>query len=363
MRIVHIDTGRELRGGQRQMLRLSAGLKDRGFEQLAVCRTESESAVQFSAMGVEVLEIPPRDAGRLRSAGKLRRHLKQHPAEILHAHDGGGQSIAWLASRGLPALRIASRRVTFLPKTPFIHKWKYDLTCDGLIAVSGYIRDLLIQSGVPAAKIEVIPDGIEIPTTLPGPEVREQTRRDWGVSADALVLGHIGAFTEEKGQDVAIAAMARVTAKLAGATLVLVGEPPQKTWFDLQGQVARSGGSVRLLGPQEKLEAFFAAIDLFIMPSRSEGLGSAALLAMARGLPVIASRLGGLPEVVIDGETGRLVEPDSPDALAGAILQMAEDGALRRRFGEQARLYARNFSTEIMVDRTASYYQRIAASL
>jgi L-malate glycosyltransferase len=343
------------------MLRLSAGLKERGFEQLAVCREESESSAQFAALGVEVLKIPKRDVGRLRASGKLRSHLKLHSAEILHAHDGAGQSIAWLAARGLPSRRIASRRVTFLPKTPFIHKWKYGLTCDGLIAVSGYIRDLLVQSGVPAAKIEVIPDGIDIPAALPGPEVRLQSRQDWGISADAFVLGHVGAFTREKGQDVAIAAMGRVAPKLAGAKLLLVGELPRKLWFDLQAQAAWTGGSVRLLGRQEKLDAFFAAIDLFIMPSRSEGLGSAALLAMARGVPVIASRLGGLPEVVIDGETGLLVEPDSPQALAAAIFQLAQDDTMRRKLGEFARLHARKFSTEVLVERTVNYYQRVAA--
>lgn len=343
------------------MLRLSSGLKDRDFEQLAVCRENSESAAQFTHMGVEVLEIPSRDAGRLRAARGLRRHLQQHPAEILHAHDGAGQSIAWLASRGLPARRIASRRVTFLPKTPFIHKWKYDLTCDGLIAISGYIRELLIHSGVPAAKIEVIPDGIELPTTLPGHEVRLQMRKDWGINPEAFVLGHVGAFTEEKGQDVAIAAMTHVASKLAGAILLLVGEPPRKPWFDLQAAVARARGSVRLLGHLNNLEAFFAAIDLFIMPSRAEGLGSAVLLAMARGLPVIASRIGGLPEVVSHGESGLLVEPDSPEALAGAILKMADDGALRRKLGDYALQHARNFSTETMVERTVNYYQRIAA--
>jgi glycosyltransferase involved in cell wall biosynthesis len=119
-------------------------------------------------------------------------------------------------------------------------------------------------------------------------------------------------------------------------------------------------GRVRFLGPVENLPEFFAALDLYIMPSRAEGLGSSALLAMAHGVPVVATRVGGLPEVVEDERTGWLVPPDSPVALANAIISAASDRVRLRTLALQARERAKQYASDIMVERTESLYFRLA---
>jgi len=113
------------------------------------------------------------------------------------------------------------------------------------------------------------------------------------------------------------------------------------------------------LGPIEDLASFFPGLDLFIMPSKSEGLGSSALMAMAYGLPVVASRVGGLPEVVEEGRTGWLIESGSPAALAKAILDAASDRARLRQWGWNGRERAREFTVDIMVRRTEALYRRL----
>lgn len=405
MKIVHIDTGEELRGGQRQLLLLAEGLRRRGHEQLIVCPESSPLEARAIQAGFAVFPLPAHDPGHFHAALELGRRLSPSRFDIVHAHDGRGQTIAWFATAGQPVHRVASRRVTFLPTglsaALKLHRLKYGLTADVIIAVSGYVRGLLVRSGVPESKIEVVPDGVEVPAALPGDEVRARVRASWGFGESEFVIGQVGAFTPEKGQDTSIEAMNSLPDRLP-AWLLLVGEEqgpgrskPALERSEGERPYAGEGDShqgrgkqrpydrVRLLGELDDLTEFFAGIDLLVMPSRAEGLGSSALLAMAHGVPVVASRVGGLPEVVGDEvplagaerssangpaveetSSGWLVSPEatgsvSASRLADAITLAAEDRARLRAMGAQGRARASEFSSDIMVTRTEVLYQRL----
>jgi glycosyltransferase involved in cell wall biosynthesis len=262
----------------------------------------------------------------------------------------------------MPCRRVASRRVTFLPAKRWTYRWKYTLTCHAVIAVSDFIQGLLIQAGVPETKIVVIPDGIEIPAELPSAVLRSKVRARWGFGDPEFVVGHLGAFTPEKGQDVALDAFGLLAERLPQARLLLAGDGPTRTSPQIVQRLERSRDRVRLCGEIEELTDFYPALDLFVMPSRAEGLGSAALHAMAFGIPVVASRVGGLPEIVSEAETGWLVPPGSPLALAEAILAAASDVTRLRWLGQKAREQARQFSTDIMLKRTEALYVRLLRS-
>jgi glycosyltransferase involved in cell wall biosynthesis len=361
LRIVHLDSGRGLRGGQRQLLRLARGLGERGHPQLLVCPEGSAFEGRAVQAGLNVFALPAHDPGHAHGLLQLRQYLRTRPHDILHAHDGRAQTWAWLASAGMPVRRVASRRVTFLPADSWSYRLKYTRTCHAVIAISEYIRQLILRAGVPEGKIELIPDGIEIPLEVSDARKRAEARRRWGLGENEFVLGHLGAFTQEKGQDVALEAFALLAARLPEARLLLAGDGPTRTSPQIAGQLARAANRAPLCGEIENLDEFFPALDLFLMPSRAEGLGSAALHAMAHGLPVIASRVGGLPEIVVEGETGWLVPADSPGALAEAILSAQADRERLRQFGMKARERARQFSTDIMLDRTEALYRRLLA--
>jgi glycosyltransferase involved in cell wall biosynthesis len=371
MKIVHVDTGVELRGGQRQLLLLADGLRRGGHEQLIVCPDGSALEVRARGAGFGVFALPTHDPGHAHGALVLRQHLAGERFDIVHAHDGRGQTIAWTATLGMPVRRLASRRVTFLPgglsSRLRLHRLKYSLTCHSVVAISRFVRDLLVGSGVPQAKIEVIPDGIEIPEQLPGHDVRARVREAWGLGEQDFVIGHAGAFTWEKGQDLAIEAVTLLKERLPEARLLLVGPVPDRAFEQIRGVLERAGDRVRLLGYLEDLSEFFAGLDLYLMPSRAEGLGSSALQAMAHGLPVVASRVGGLPEVVEESKTGWLVpaspgEPASAAALADVMTSAFAD---RRRLAEfclRGRERARQFSSDIMISRTEALYQRMVGT-
>jgi glycosyltransferase involved in cell wall biosynthesis len=293
---------------------------------------------------------------------RLRRRLSSEHFDIVHAHDGRAQNISVLASAGLPLRRVASRQVAFLPRQPLIHRWKYAKTAHGIIANSESVRRLLISSGIPATSIEVISPGIDLPAEPPSADLRARARAKWGFGPDHFVVGHAGAFTREKGQDIALEAALLLAPRLPSLRTLLVGDGPERSNPRMQDLAKRTAGIAVLPGFLDDLSEFYAALDLFIMPSRSEGWGLTALEAMANGLAVIATNVGGLPELVEHGKTGWLIPPDSATALANAIEAAARDPARLSEYGCNAGERARQFSMERTVEETEQFYARLRAA-
>lgn len=355
MKIAHIDTGKDFRGGQDLLLSLARGLSRRGHEQLIVCREGSPLAARAAAEGSKTKALG--------KTGELRHLLREERFDIIHAHDGRAQTISFRASMGLPIVRVASRLVAFTPRHPLVHRWKYSLTSHGVIALSEAVRQVLLAAGVPDSHIEVIVPGIEMPAKLPDLQMREAARARWGFTDDEFVIGHLAAFTREKGQDIALRAASELALKLPRARMLLAGDGPERSEPGMVELARRVSGIARLPGFIDDLGEFYAALDVFIMPSRSEAWGLTALRAMASGLPVIASHVGGLPEVIEHGRSGWLVEPESPAALAQAIIEAASDGARLAEFGRRARARAEQFSIARTIERTEQFYARLLAGV
>jgi len=361
LKIAHIDTGRQWRGGQEQLWLLLRGLRQRGHQQWVACPEGSPLAARAARQGLPVLPLPGGAGFDPRGLLRLRRQLRETSCDIVHAHDGHAQSISWLASAGLPVHRVASRLVAFPPRHPAIHRFKYTRTCHGVIAASESVRAVLAGVGVPAERVEVITAGVDLPPHLPDLETRARVRAEWGAAETDFVAGHAGGFTLEKGQDLALDALLALSVRLPRLRLVLAGEGPLSESPAFVEKLRRAGDRARLLGYVEDLPAFLVGLDLFLMPSRSEGWGLAALHAMAHGLAVVASRVGGLAEIVEDGVTGWLVEPNSAAALADAVAAAAADPQRLRRFGGNARERARGFAPERTVACTEAFYLRLLA--
>jgi glycosyltransferase involved in cell wall biosynthesis len=323
--IIHVDTGETWRGGQESLLTLARGLRARGYRQTIVCPPASALAERAKSAGFPIAKLGLRTA------------------DIVHAHSGRALTVAFWKTLGSNAKRVVTRHVAFRPSNPWLHRLKYRWTCHRVIAVSDAVRRGLVECGVPAAKIEVIHTGVEIPEQVPSDRSRTH-----------FVIGHMGAFTQEKGQDVAVAAAALLRSSMPNARMILAGDGPMLS--EIRGQALEN---VTFPGFVSDRSAFFAGLDLFIMPSRSEAWGLAALEAMAYGVPVIASDVGGLPEIVEAGNGGWLVPAGDSTALARAITVAASDPDRLRIQGQQAREHARLFSTDRMVEQTEAFYRRL----
>jgi glycosyltransferase involved in cell wall biosynthesis len=250
----------------------------------------------------------------------------------------------------LPVVRVATRHVAFEPRHPRIHALKYGAGCDGVIAVSDAVRGVLVNAGVGEAKVAVIPNGVESPERATSAEERRAARRSYGIGEADFAVGHLGAFTPEKGQDVAMEAFAKLRDRMPCLRMILAGEgapasPPDARLL-LPGFVANR-------------KEFFAALDLFIMPSRSEGWGMAAAEALAHGVPVVASETGGLAGIVEPEQTGWLVAPGDARALVGAIEEAASDPQRLKEMSARARERSTRFSARRTAELTEGFYRRL----
>lgn len=354
MKILHIDTGKEFRGGQDLALSLARGLQTRGNRQSILCPRDGPLARHAASAGLETLPLS--------NLPTLRRLLRERQFDVIHAHDAKAQTISFRASLGLPVVRVASRLVAFTPRHPLIHRWKYTRTCHGVIALSQSVRQVLIAAGVPESHIAVILPGIDLPSELPSPAARAVARARFGYRGDEFVIGHLAAFTPEKGQDIALEAALLFASRLPNARLILAGDGPERSTARMTELARRASAIAQLPGFIESPDDFYAALDLFLMPSRSEAWGLTALRAMAHALPVIASNVGGLPEVVEHLATGWLITPESPAALADAIVEAASDPARLAQFGSNGRRRAAQFSIVRTVEQTERFYLRLLAA-
>jgi glycosyltransferase involved in cell wall biosynthesis len=355
MRILHIDTGVMMRGGQTQLMMLVRGMRDKGHQQTIACPPSSALAKAASEEGFEILAIPRR---YWRACQTIRQFLKAHPHDIVSAHDSRAQTISYFATVGRPIVRVANRLVAFEPRNRFVHRVKYSRTCDVVVASSQAVKDTMVRNGVRPDHIKVIRGGIDFPEQLEDhEEARARMRAKWKLHAGDFVIGHLAAFTSEKGQLDALYALIALLPKHPNLRMILAGDGPLREDPQTRAQSRLTHGAALLPGYIKPDAEFYAGLDLFLANSTSEALGLAPLYAMAHEVPVIASNVGGLPEVV--GEGGWLIPPSDTAALALAIEQALADPIQLRELGRHARQHARGFSADGTIDQTEALYHQL----
>ena len=358
MRILHVDTGTGWRGGQQQVLWLLEGCRDLDIEQMLLAPAGSPLAARARQSGISVTEI----SQRARALDNLRLVRRLAPDyDLAHAHDSHAHSLLCAVDpfrRGAGPGLIVSRRVGF--PIGAVGRAKYRIPAM-YIAVSEFVRWRLIDAGVPEEKIHVVFDGVRVPVELPGESVREEARLRHGLSEDDFVMGTLSSFAPEKLLERGLELLQR----LPPATRYWLGVPygerdGSSAGSALQATARRMGLADRfqIVPVGENPGRFLASLDLFLYFSRMEGLGSAILLAMAYGLPVVASKVGGIPEIVHHGQTGVLVDEGLEQGLPAAIRFLMGSPQTRRRMGTAAREFVlARASSDRMVAQTVLLYQ------
>jgi glycosyltransferase involved in cell wall biosynthesis len=257
---------------------------------------------------------------------------------------------------------VISRRVAHRPKQNLGSRIKYtSRAVTRIVAVSSAVKDVLVDYGVDPARVEVVYDGTD-PFRYRAGLDRARVRRELGVPDGAPLVGKVANFYPGwKGHDTFLAAAQVVLRTLPEARFVLVGKSTDSE--TMRSWVAAAGLSERVIlaGYRTDVPDVLAALDVLAnCPRAREGLSVAILEALAAGRPVVATRVGGIPEIVRDGETGLLVPPDDPEALAGAIVRMLSDPALASRLGSNgARLVREHFTLDSMVEGNERVYREV----
>jgi glycosyltransferase involved in cell wall biosynthesis len=348
LRVLHLDSGREWRGGQRQVYLLARGQREKGQEPLVVATPGAPLIHHLRSSGIAAAEVRIRGDWDLAAARRVRAVLQTWNADLVHAHDAHAHAIALAAliGRRTPPL-VVTRRVVFVPHG----RLKYGRRVSRFIAVSGAVREALIAGGVDISRIEVVYDGV------PRPAVAR--RRDWRAECqwprDSVVCGIVGAMSAEKG----VAMLGEIRDQLSASSrnrirLVLLG--------------GKSGSAPSVsdvtacwAGFVDEIHEAMAGLDILLHPASAEGLGTAVIDAVALGVPPVAFRVGGLPEVIEDQRSGLLVPAGDVAAFAAAIDLLVQDEDLRRCLAAAGPARAAEFSVERMVRGTQAVYDSVLA--
>ncbi|MCZ6597225.1 MAG: glycosyltransferase family 4 protein [Planctomycetota bacterium] len=352
--IAHVDAETGFSGGEVQVFLLMEGLRRRGHRNLLVCPPGSRSEAEARARELETLAVPMRADLDLGSVLRIRSGLRSGGVDVVHLHSGRATWLGGLAARwaGLPA--VSTRRMDRRVKRNWRTRLIYERLVMRAVAISPAVAECLRAGGVDPRRTRTIPSSVD-PRALEPARGRADTRQELGVAEDEVLLLVLAALVRRKGIDVLLDALTRVhDARVlpgsggilpgsggilpgsggilpgsGGIRLVVAGEGPERAALEEQASRAGLDGRVAFLGRREDKGDLLAACDVLVLPSRREGLGVAALEAMAAARAVVATRVGGLAEVVADGRTGLLVEPGDPDALAHALERVVGDPELR----------------------------------
>ena len=354
------------RGGAEQLLAATARHIDmRRFRvELAYLLPWKDALVNTCrAAGVTVFCLDQKHPADPRWVWRLRELVTERGYDIVHSH--------------MPLPAVAARVVLARPRPHLLHTehntWSRYRMASGLanaltyarndrvIAVSHAVRESinprLVWGHLP--EIDVVHHGIDLPTRQPGSKARVLSRDELGLPLDAPVVGTVGNLTAKKDHRTLVQSFDLVRRRLPNARLVIVGSGPLER--DLRGQVSALGldGQVVLTGSRDDVPDLLPAFDVFAMSSLFEGLSIALIEGMAAGLPAVVTTVGGMPEVVKDGVTGRLVAPRDPRAMSRALLALLEDAGMHDRMSAAARLRALEFDLGTAVRRIEKIYDEI----
>jgi glycosyltransferase involved in cell wall biosynthesis len=366
MKVLHIISSGGMFGAESVILNLSRALRDAGHDSIiGVFSNSANPNLQLheaaQQAGLESHLIPCRGQVDRGTITAIRELVARVGADVAHAHGYKADIYTWLALRG-----------TATPLVSTCHNWikqNWLVSLYGMadravlrhyarvVAVSAEVKQQLLQAGVSEANIRTVRNGIDLrPYTGASPSLRDQP-------GETAKIGFIGRLSSEKGPDLFLIAAAKVLEQFPGTTFILVGEGPDLPKLEHAIQELSIANNVRMVGRRTDMPAVYASLDIMVSSSRQEGLPMAILEGMASSLPIVATSVGEVPNVVQEGVTGLTVPPENIDRLAAAILDLLQHPAKRKQFGAAARkLVESEYSAERMTEDYLRVYAEAASA-
>ena len=357
---LHIDTARSWRGGQSQVMQTVLGLRALGQRATLVAHPDGELLKRMRE-GTDLIPLAPRNDVDVGAAWRLSRVLKRLQPAVIHAHDPHAVAMASMAlsiasPRPRPPL-VAARRIEFRIATNSFSRWKYS-EVDCFIANCTAIRDRLVADGIPLEKTAIVNEGVDVERIVATPPANVHAA--FYLPVRAPIVGNVAALVAHKGHRHLIEAAALVVRELPDTRFVVVGDGDLRASLARQIRDKHLDRHVFLAGFRTDVLELTKGFDVFAMSSTSEGMCTALVDAMAAAKPAVCTAVGGVPEVMLDGDTGFLVEARDHQAMAQKLILVLSDAPLRTRMGLAALRRARDrFTVERMVARTSAVYDRL----
>lgn len=363
IKVLHIDTEKSWRGGQQQVAYLLEAMWSQGYRTALVCQPQSQ--IQKYCAEKQLPYLPIRMFGEADFIAGLRiaSLCRTRGYTILHLHSGHALTIGLWAKLFYPKLKlIAVRRVDFHINHNWFSRFKYKTRLlNKIIGISEAIRKVLIEDGIASDKIITIHSGVDIhkfDDVVPDKNLREQYK----IPSYHIIVGTVAAMVGHKDYPNLLKAAKIVIDRRDNITFCAVGDGSNKSSILDLARELQLGSRFVFVGFQKNIGQFLKLFDIFVLASHLEGLGTSLLEAKAVGLPVIACDTGGIAEAVIHGQDGLLTPPKNEQALAEAILRLANDPDLRIRLGAKALETVKQFDIQNTVNKNLQLYENVLAS-
>ena len=343
--LCHINIARGFRGHERQTELLVQALAKRGWRQRVVVRRDEPLRERIAAMaGIELRAV---------SGNPVAAAFAARGASLTHAHEASAAQASWLLRRLGGAAYVVTRRVDNPIKPSWVTRDIYAKAA--LIAPVSVAIGRIVTDFSPAARCQPVHDAHAALQADYDEADRIRARY-----AGKILIGHIGALDDSHKGQLDIIEMARRLKKIEPrACFLLIGSGKDE---ERMRQAASGLGNVQFIGFVDNVADYLAALDIFVFPSRHEGLGSTLLDAMTFGLPIVATRVGGIPEIIRDGENGFLVDAGDIDSLVAETGRLLHDTDLRKRVGRTNMLAAESYTAQQMALRYEKIYTAILAA-
>jgi glycosyltransferase involved in cell wall biosynthesis len=361
LRILHVITDTNIGGAGRYLLNLLKQPAFGDFDVLIAC-PDGELAERIDARKWKRINISGRDVSfSLKLVPELMKIIKKEKADVVHTHSSLSARIA-ARTLGVPVVytkhgmvRIPNAKGVIPGRTgPFKRSFNRlfaKMFSQKVIGVSQAICDELIESGIPEDMVVAIPNGIDL-------EEFKMTLREDSVRSKGPLVGTVARLDRSKALDVFLESAKIIVSSEPSTRFVIGGTGPLETELKDKIKQLRLEGFVNMVGFVDDVPSFLNSLDVYVLSSDYEGLGLAILEAMACGLPVVATNVGGVPEVVLDGETGFLVPPRQPRTMAQAIVRLLVDSDLAKTMGKVGRSRVEEvFDAKVMAEKTARVYR------
>lgn len=356
--VLHTEASPGLGGQEVRTLNEARWTAERGWRVLLACQPDGRLLERARAAGVETAPIRMRGPLDLRALAGLVRLIRRERVSLVHTHSSIDAWLGGMAARLCRIPVVRTRHVSIVIRRGLnpVYRW----LADRVITSGDAIRRMVLDVGLAPERVVAIPAGVNLEAFPFGGRAPETARE---VGLGRPVIGSVAMFRGSKGHPQLLEAFAIVRAKRPCASLLLVGDGIRRAWVE---QLAREAGlseAVVFTGFRSDVPALLGTMDCFVQAStRTEGVPQALLQAFAAGVPVVASRIGGIPEVVADGETGLLVPSESVEALAAGIERVLDDpGAAARRARAARALVEARFSHTHSIGRLLRVYDELLA--
>ncbi|MDZ7333238.1 MAG: glycosyltransferase [candidate division KSB1 bacterium] len=360
IRVLHLDTELNWRGGQQQAAYLIEAMHRSGYATAMVGGPNSAIGQFCQNKGIPFFPLRILGEGDVIAGRRVAALCRRHGFRILHLHSSHALSIGLWAKLFLRSLKlIAVRRVDFhiqrnwLSRLKYRHRW-----LDRIVCISEAIRQVLLQDGIPSDKLVTIHSGVDLhkfDQIKPSADFRAQ----FNIPVDHMLIGTVAAMAGHKDYPTLLRAAKIVCNTLDHVTFCAVGDGSQRDKILQLHRELGLGQRFVLPGYRTNIGDFFKNFDIFVLASKQEGLGTSLLDAQALGLPVIACRSGGIPEIIEHGYNGWLVPAQDETALASALITLINDPALRIELGKNALRSVKKFDIAITVKNNLKLYQTL----